>query len=60
MLTATVIVKNSMLMFMSIRSTIYIPRKFEVFATQKNIPLIITEGIEDFSSSMKAKETNEL
>jgi len=47
-LIATPIVKNNILMFMSIRSTNYIPKKFIVLATQKKIPLIITEGMDDF------------
>ena len=42
------------------RSTISVVAKLTTLATQKNIPLIITLGMPDFSISMKAKETKAL
>lgn len=42
------------------RSKSYVVPKLTTFATQKNMPLTITEGMPDFSISMKAKDTKEL
>lgn len=42
------------------RSTISVVAKLTTLATQKNIPLIITLGMPDFSISKNAKETKAL
>lgn len=60
MQTTTVSVRSDMLKSLSSRSTTYMPRRFITLATQKNMPLIITEGMPDFYIYTKAKDTKEL
>lgn len=60
MQSATIKVIIPILASISTRSTSYVVAKLTTFATQKNIPLTITEGMPDFSISMKAKDTKEL
>lgn len=48
------------LVSISTKSISYVVPKLTTFATQKNKPLTMTEGIPDFSISIKANDTKEL
>ena len=56
-----IIINNNMpiLIRVSTKSTSSIVIKFDKFAIQKNIPLIITDEMFDFYIYLKASETNE-
>jgi hypothetical protein len=60
MQTATDRVIRLMLISPSIKSTISVDPRLTTLATQKNMPLIMTDEMPESSISMKARDTNEL